>query len=99
MEFVSEPPTPECRFTVPDRPTVRQQMTWADAISTRDGVIRTEYYWSGVLTLIEDWECEIFPDPRVSLDDVDNPSILTVIRWAAIQAMYHMTGLEDIPKN
>ena len=98
MEFVNESP-PECRFTIPDRPTVRQQMTWQDTISARDGKIRTEFWWAGTLGLIQDWECESFPDPHVSLDEVDNPSIRRVINWASTEAMLYMVSLEDIEKN
>jgi len=97
MEFRRE--DPDCRFTVPDRPTVRQQMTFQDAISRKDGYLRSEFYWRGAISLIDEWECESFPDPRVSLDEVDNRSILSIINWASTQVLLHVTGLEDISKN
>ena len=97
-EFVNE--HPRCRFTIPDRPTVRQQLAYnAIVFSGNEELPSIELQWQGALSMIDEWECELLPDPHVDLDTVDNPGIVKVIYWAVPLVTLHVVGLEDVPKN
>lgn len=96
IEFVHE--ELETRFTVPERPTVRQQLLYKGEIGF---AMNAEMYlktWRGAKLLIQDWEC-----PHLSLDDdineIDSPSAAKVIQWAGMQVWRYILDLEDIPKN
>ncbi len=95
MEFSSD----HVRFTVPDRPTVKQQLQYFSEIAVAEGRVMLERYWAGAVPLIEEWECDALNDYKISLDDIDNPSETEVIIWAGMRVMEHMNGLKDIPKN
>jgi len=94
MKFERE----NCTFTVPDRPTVRQQLAWFSAASGKDPEDTMARYWEGAKQLIESWDCEIL-NLDDDIDQLTNPSQTTVIIWAGLQVMAHMNKLEDIPKN
>ena len=88
------------RFTVPEHPTVRQQLQWR--ASTGSGEIDDIYLrlWRGVRKLIGEWECEAVPDPAaLNIDEVTNPTVTRIVAWACEQTNLHMTGLEDVPGN
>ncbi len=95
MEFSSD----HVRFTVPDRPTVRQQLDYYSMIAHAEGRVMFERYWTGALPLIEKWECDALPDYESDLDKISDPAQTTVIIWAGMRVMEHMNGLKDIPKN
>jgi hypothetical protein len=88
-----------CSFDLPDRPTVRQQLVYWDAIradSTEEPTLIR--LWAGVAKLADNWDCAALPDPSVSLDDLDNPSQTQVVTWAGLKAFGHFNALEDLPK-
>jgi len=96
-EFVCK--VPECKFTVPTRPTVRQQMEYFSACAgAREEKLLTRF-WEGAKVLVIDWNCEILPDYKKDTDDMDNPAQAELITWAALQVKAHMDSLENIPKN
>lgn len=95
MEFTFE----QNKFTVPDRPTVRQQLKWfgvAQGYEKSDTWIRN---WEGAKQLIQTWESDVLPDYKVDIDTLTNPSQREVIIWAGAQVLMYMNSLEDIPKN
>ncbi len=97
MDF--ERDKPQCKFSIPDRPTVRQQLEYFSktiAFSDEDLLLR---YWRGAVALIQDWSCEIMPDYKADLDTLDNPEQTQVIIWAGVQVRDHMNELENLPKN
>lgn len=101
MDFEREK-EPKCKFTIPDRPTVRQQMEYfsmAGAAAGRDMLVR---YWEGARALIikPSWKCELVPDlSSFDMDKTSNPDIVTVLIWAGLQVRNHMNSLDKIPKN
>lgn len=97
MKFERE--QPKCSFTVPDRPTVRQQLEYLSLAGGAAGRKMLERYWEGAVALIQTWDCEIFPDWRVALDDVDNPDIVDVLVWAGLKVRNHINSLDNVPKN
>jgi hypothetical protein len=86
------------KFSIPDRPTVRQQLAYISATTGIDSERHLERLWNGAKTLIESWECELFKTD-VNLDNVSNPKIAELILWASIQVRSYINGLEEIPKN
>lgn len=87
------------KFTVPDRPTVRQQLAWLGAAAGRNPEDLFDRYWAGAKALIQSWECEALPDYKVELDAISNPTQTSVIVWVALEVRNHMNALEDLPKN
>ena len=77
MEFVND--NPSCRFTVKDAPTVRDQLTFWDTASNQEGYIKPERWWNATKLLIQEWECELFPDPHTDLDEVTDPLIVNLV--------------------
>lgn len=96
MEFKRDEPV-KVRFTIPDRPTVRQQMAY---YSEASGTIRPhlERLWLGTRAIILEWECDLFKHD-VNLDEVDNPEIMSIMLWAAIQVRDHLNKMSEVPKN
>lgn len=88
-----------CSFEVPDRPNVRQQLGWFSEMSETVNQTQFERYWEAGKTLIENWQCDVLPDPSVSLDEMTNPIQTQVVIWAGLQIVGHMNRLEDIEKN
>ena len=87
------------RLTVIDRPTVRQQLAYFSEVANAQGQKMFLRYWAGAVELIEEWECEEFPDHKVSLDEVHNPAIVRIVMWAGMRVMEHMNALEEVPKD
>lgn len=97
MEFTRDEPV-KIRFTITDRPTVRQQMAY---YSEATGTLREshlERLWLGARSLIKEWECELFKHD-VDLDSVDDPRIMEIMLWAAVKVRDHLNELDKIPKN
>lgn len=97
MEFVRENPI-KVRFTIPDRPTVRQQMAYYSEVTGTIRSVHIERLWLGTKALIQEWECELF-NHDVDLDKVDDPRIVDIMIWAAISVRDHINKMSEIPKN
>jgi hypothetical protein len=93
MQFKNE----KCSFTIPDRPTVRQQLAYFSAGSGHSETLVR--YWEGAKALMQDWQSEILPDSSVSLDELSDPAQTSVIIWAGLEVLKHMNALEEVPKN
>ncbi len=95
MEYKSE--NPDVCFTVPDRPTVRQQLDYHSKLAIEGG-----FYvklWQAAQTLIDEWECGSLPDRDIDLDAETNPAVVDVIQWVGIRVNVHVNELENLPKN
>ncbi len=98
MEFKNE--KLNCRFTVPDRPTVRQQLAFYSEFSEATGAERFERLFEAARPLITAWDCPALPKlEEIDLDKLDNPSQAQVMVWAAQAVLSHFNKLEDVPKN
>ena len=96
MEFKRE--NPSARFSVPDKITVRQQLQYFSEARSADRPV-FERLWVGASLLITDWECEIMPDYKISLDDISDPNVTDVLIWAGLAVMRHIDSLDNISKN
>jgi len=96
MEFTRD----DCKFTIPDRPTVRQQLRYFSAATGRDPSQKMERFWDGAAALIETWESKVIPDFKTAdLDTLTEPSETGIIIWVALEVKMFMDALEDVPKN
>lgn len=90
------------RFTLPDNPTVGQQLRYrgrvfATGYFTEDVYLRM---WLGFLGLYSDWESESVPDPKaVDLETETDPAVADVVQWVGNVTARHMNTLEAVPKN
>lgn len=85
-------------FRVPDRVTVRQQMTYYSQAATggSDFFLR---YWYGARAIVENWQYEKMPDIMTDLDTLTDPAVSNVLIWASMRVKEYIEGLEDVPKN
>ena len=97
MDFVNE--KLGCKFSLPDRPTVRQQLAFWSEFNEADGSGKFEGYFMAAYPLMTGWTCAALPDPTVDLDSIDNPKAASAIIWAGSQAVKFFNKLEELPKN
>lgn len=95
MEFSRD----ELRFVIPDKITVRQQLTYFSEITNvsaeKDYMVRL---WYGARSLIITWECGLF-NKDVDIEAEDNPRITELILWVSLKVRDYMNSLDRIPKN
>lgn len=97
MEFKNE--ILKTSFTIPDRPTVRQQMAYFSETARSVDRQHVERLWMAAQSLISNWKSEIMPDMKADLDATDNPKVTDVIIWASLQVKNHINSLDETPKN
>ena len=88
-------------FTLPESLTVRQQLAFRERLFTSIGELDMySRYWEAARPLIEDWDCELVPDPTaVDLDTETDGRIADIVNWVANMVAGHMNALDDVPKN
>jgi len=88
----------DTRFSVPDRPTVRQQLRFKGEIVNRAREEIFERLWQAAKGLIETWES---PHLQLgdSIDEISDPSAVKVIVWAGGEVLEFVNSLDDLPKN
>lgn len=88
------------RFTIPDKPTIRQQLMFRDAILEARGKVNQIRMWEGALPLIDEWECAELEAPELlDLDKETNPKMANIITFVAGNVAGHMTGIGAVSKN
>lgn len=97
MEFKSE--KYNTSFTVPDRPTVRQQMAYLSTAGRARDREYVEKLWLAACDLLSDWKSELLPDCRMDLEKLDNPKVTDLIIWASFEVKKYIDGLDLTPKN
>ena len=83
---------------VPDRPTVRQQLTFF-AIVGSSNTEKFALYWEGAKALVSEWQCPALPDITASLDEISNPTQTRIVIDLGLRVVQHMNSLEDIDPN
>lgn len=103
------------KFSIPDRPTVAQQLAYSGQIfATRDADIFWRN-WMAATALITEWECKAIPDYRkvyqsrvegeepdaeaVYLDEETNPTVAHALIRVGNEVGLFLAALEDVPKN
>jgi hypothetical protein len=88
-------------FTLPEQLTVREQLTFRERLFlSADDTDMYSRYWDAALPLVEDWQCEIVPDPQaVDLDAETDRRVADIVNWFANTVAGHMNEMDDVPKN
>ena len=98
MEYKND--DPKVRFTVPDKPTVRQQLEYLGAATTIGGKDLFLALWRSALILIEDWECKLIPDPhKLDLEKANDLKVTEVVTWTGMRVREFVNSLNEVPKN
>ena len=91
---------PDCRFTIPDVITVRQQLAFFSASLVSGSPEYHEQLWNGAQPLIQEWECPALPDRRIDLGSTSSPDVTKVILWAGAQVRNFLNEkVFSVPKN
>lgn len=103
MEFVNK--ELRCKFALPEPLRLRhveQYEKARDEARAAGAQFTPSINWVGALVLLEDWVCEVLPDPKAltpeDLADVHGP-VLQVVMWVAGQVATHVMKELFIPKN
>ena len=96
MDFTNE--VLGAKLSLPDRPTVRQQLRYQGEIGARMGGELYIRLWAGAKTIITGWECaHVTLD--ADLDEITDPTAARCLMWAGLQVYSFIDALEDVPKN
>lgn len=86
-------------FDVADRFTVRQQLAFRGAIAEARGESAYVRYWQAAQTVMENWQCDLVPDPAaLDLDAADDVRLANIVQWTANSVAGHMAELDTPPK-
>lgn len=90
-----------CSFEIPDKLTVRQQLTFWQSVSDAEASAGSfsARNWEAGQPLIVNWQCEVLPDRTASLDEMTDPKQAQVVSWASNQIVMYIVGLDGLPKN
>lgn len=88
-------------FDLPDKITVGDQLRYKGRIyiygaSTEDIYVR---YWAGARGIVQNWQCEVFPDQMADIEKVENPDMADVLFWVGNVVAGHMATLGSVEKN
>lgn len=104
MEFKRE--NPDCKFTLPDAITVRQQLAYFSAAGALSGNEMWLRLWEAAKTLIQDWECPLIQNlnPDRSKKEIDyldsaDPQVTYILIWVAGEVREHINSLKSLSKN
>lgn len=87
-------------FSLPERVTVRQQLGYISEAGLARGRDLFERYWYGARNLVQNWQCELIPDPMIlDLDKATDPKIAMIVTWVGIEVKGYMDRLDTLPKN
>lgn len=92
------------KMVLPDKLTIRQNLAFRSAAAISFGTPKLfEAYWEATVPIIEEWECELIPDPAmVNLDDADDPDgarKASIMQWTGNTAVGHIGAIGAVPKN
>jgi hypothetical protein len=87
-------------FTLPDAPTVRQQLAFRSEMFLSAGGRMYERMWEAAQSMLSDWECERMPNPRaVDLDEETDAKIADIIFFVGNTVAEHLADIGAVPKN
>ena len=69
---------PDCKFTVPDKITVRMQMAYFSMATIERNPEMWERMWNATRELIQDWTCPLMANKDMDLDEITNPQITQI---------------------
>jgi hypothetical protein len=99
MEYSDE--TLGVKLTLPDEFTVIERLDFDERVllAAADGLNVYSRNWIGALPLLQEWECDLIPDPEaLDMATETDPRVARLVRWVANTVAGHMIGLDDVPK-
>jgi hypothetical protein len=87
-------------FSLPVEMTVRDHLAFRSRSipATEDGLYAG--YWKGIMPLLEDWKCEIIPNPEeLDIDKAMSLTMANIVNWVCNMAIVHFTEIDDVPPN
>lgn len=101
------------RFTMPDAPTVGQQLKYRGRVFAAGQFTDDVYsrYWQGLLAVVDEWTgtekngkgyeaCKLIPDPqKLDFEKETSIRVADVVQWAGNTAARHMLSLEEVDPN
>lgn len=88
------------KFSIPDAIPVRHQLLFRGGVWGRKGSDNFIRFWEGAKELVQNWECELIPDPQaLDMDQETNPRIADIVQYVGITTAGHITDLGAVPKN
>lgn len=102
MERLIEYPELGASFQLPEKITVRMHLRfwagWRHAEEIPDFVVIKRWETIVGLGFLTEWKCDYFPDPKVGLDEVDDPKIADLIVRVVASVYQYMLELRAIEK-
>lgn len=94
-----------CRFTLPEPFRLRhveQYDAGRDKARAAGAQFAPSINWVGAMEILENWDCEILPDPhKLSPDDLRDThgEALQIVMWVSSQVNVYVLAKLYIPKN
>ncbi len=86
-------------FDIADKFTVREQLAFRSRLNEQVGESAYVRYWLAGQTVMQNWLCELVPDPAtLDLDASDDIRVANIVQWAANTVAGHMNRMETPPK-
>lgn len=85
-------------FDLPERLTVRQQLKIMGLAAKGE----PDYFgiFKAALPMLENWQCEILPDPaQLDIDKETNPKLTSLIYAVAMSIFVHANRAEEVDPN
>jgi len=88
-------------FKVPETMSVREQLRYIRAVTAVNKDDNEDYirFWEGMKPFIEDWECEVMPDYKKSIDEMYSLDQVNVIIWSGTIFRLHVNKIGNAEKN
>lgn len=92
------------KFSVPDNPTVFQILVFDSKLQESIRQPTFLKLWETAKTVISDWDCEIFPDYKIPLDQIDGEEkdmnkIARIVEFVGGHTIAWRNGLDLVSKN
>lgn len=83
-------------FQLPDKITVSKRLAYLNKMV---GESMFEKLWNAGLTLITDWKCAAYPDPKaIDLDESEDMVLSDIVIWTSGRVAEKMSELVHVPK-
>jgi hypothetical protein len=83
-------------FQLPDKITVSKRLAYLNKMV---GESMFEKLWNAGLTLITDWKCTAYPDPKaIDLAESEDMALSEIVIWTSGRVAEKMNDLVHVPK-
>lgn len=88
-------------FSLPEKITVRQQLVIRERVwGSNNADPASIRFWFSMLPMVEDWDCDDYPDPAdIDIDALDDTRATDIILWASARMADYFMDRGFVPKN